>query len=219
MEVKTFLYALVLLSLTSCSQVKVLSKYELTDGRYYFHQKGEHYRKVDVEMLEDSVVIVHNNQIHRPAPLRDQYFFQTNIDIDLLYTVFKYRPAQPSLPRQLTNSFNTNLFLGYRLDRYHFKYSKSITKHISRAVRHRSISLGAFGGIGSSTIAPWTTNYQITDEYSGLTLSRGIMVIAGVDSMNFGFAFGLDRLTDRDKDIWIYQNKPWYGITIGLSIN
>ena len=204
----------------ACSNVKVLSKYELADGKYYFHQKGEPYRKVEIEVDADSIYIYRGDERLRPRRFTDQYYFQTNLDFDILYTVFKYRPAEPTLPRQLTNNFNTNIFLGYRLDRFHFKARK---QHHTRApeysVFHRSIALGVFGGIGAATLAPWTTNYRITDEYYAFSVSRGVMLLAGIDSVTFGLTMGLDRITDRDKTVWIYQNRPWYGLTIGLNIN
>jgi hypothetical protein len=209
-----------MLLFTACSSVKIFSKYELTDGKYRFHQKGEPYRKVDIEVDADSIYIYEGGQRIKPKRYVDQYYFQTNLDLDMLYTVFKYRPAEPSLPRQLTNNFNANIFLGYRLDRFHFKARK---QHHTRAPEyrlfHRSVAFGVFGGIGSATMGPWTTNYRITDEYYGFSVSRGVMLLAGIDSVTFGLAMGFDRLTDRDKALWIYQNRPWYGLTIGLNIN
>lgn len=41
----------------------------------------------------------------------------------------------------------------------------------------------------------------------------------GVNNLTVGVGVGWDYLTDRDKAIWIYQNKPWIGVTIGLNIN
>ncbi|MFN3840039.1 MAG: hypothetical protein ACK4RF_04960 [Cyclobacteriaceae bacterium] len=68
-------------------------------------------------------------------------------------------------------------------------------------------------------ISPWTTNNQITDEYDGFILSRGLSAMAGINNLTVGVAIGWDYLTDRDKVVWIYQNKPWVGLMIGLNIN
>ena len=57
------------------------------------------------------------------------------------------------------------------------------------------------------------------DEYDGLVLSRGFALMFGLKTLTVGFGIGWDSLTDRDKDIWIYQNKAWYGLTLGLNLN
>ena len=88
-----------------------------------------------------------------------------------------------------------------------------------KELKHSAITVGGFGGLGSAFISPWTTNYRTTDEYDGLVLSRGLAFMVGINSLTVGLGVGWDYLTDRDKDIWIYQNKPWYGITLGLNIN
>jgi hypothetical protein len=41
----------------------------------------------------------------------------------------------------------------------------------------------------------------------------------GVNNLTVGLGVGWDALTDRDKDIWTYQNKPWFGLTVGLNLN
>lgn len=205
--------------MNACSNVKVLSRYELGDGKYWFHQRGQKYHRVDVEIIEDSINIYRGQQKVKPDLQKDQYLFQTNLDLDVLYALFKYHPAESTLPRQITNSFNANLFLGYRLDRFHLKLKRTHSGKPLYRMAHRSVALGAFTGIGSGVVAPWTTNYQTTDEYNGMIISRGAMIQGGINSVTVGLAVGFDRLTDRDKHIWIYQDKPWYGLTLGVTIN
>jgi hypothetical protein len=61
--------------------------------------------------------------------------------------------------------------------------------------------MGGFGGLGSASINPWTTNYQTTDEYDGFVLTRGLAIMGAVNSLTVGFGIGWDYLTDRDKRI------------------
>jgi hypothetical protein len=68
-------------------------------------------------------------------------------------------------------------------------------------------------------MTPWTTNNQMMDEYNGMVLARGLTGMVGINALTVGIGVGWDYLTDRDNDIWIYQNKPWYGLTIGLNLN
>lgn len=49
---------------------------------------------------------------------------------------------------------------------------------------------------------------------------RGCLIDVDVmTGFKYGVGVGWDYLTDRDKGIWIYQNKPWYGLTVGLNLN
>jgi hypothetical protein len=131
---------------------------------------------------------------------------------------FKYRTGSYQLPRQLTTDFNGNVFVGYRIDRFTLQYKK--TPFGTRLQKgHHALTAGGFFGIGTTAVTPWTTYYRITDEYYGLIVSRGFAIMFGLNSLTFGAGLGWDRLTDRDKNIWIYQDKPWYGVTFGLNLN
>ena len=205
--------------IVGCSSVKFLSKNELTSGNYQVRPEGGHFYRVRVEVDGDSMAVYRRD--HTPMVLTPglrEHYIQNNLDFDVVFAPFKYRPATSTLPRQLTTSYNAQLFAGYRLDSFRVRMERTKEGH-SRTIKHRSIGIGLFGGVSSEVIGPWTTNYQTMDEYSGLGISRGIMLLGGIESITFGLAFGIDRLTDRDKHIWIYQNKPWYGLTIGLNIN
>ena len=68
-------------------------------------------------------------------------------------------------------------------------------------------------------VSPWTTNYKTTDEYNAFILSRGFAAMVGFNNLTVGLGIGWDYITDRDKDIWIYQNQAWYGLTLSLNLN
>ena len=40
-----------------------------------------------------------------------------------------------------------------------------------------------------------------------------------LDKVNFGLNTGMDFLLDKQRKTWIYQSKPWIGISIGLNMN
>lgn len=108
--------------------------------------------------------------------------------------------------------------MGYRIDR--FKITKTKTPNgFRQSFRHRAVSIGGFGGIGSAVVAPWTTNYQTTDEYAGFIVTRGLAAMVGINQLTVGIGVGWDHLSGRDKNIWIYENRPWYGLTVGLNLN
>ncbi|HMJ69218.1 MAG TPA: hypothetical protein VK508_09995 [Cyclobacteriaceae bacterium] len=213
--------SLIVLACYGCSSVRNSHKYELSDGKYSFRQPGEEFRRVWAYVKDDSVSLFADEKGSQPIVpqiFKDEYFIKRSFDVDVIAVPFKYRPASVNLPRQLTTDFNGNIFLGYRIDRFRLIH-KNTPIGIKRIYKHRALSVGGFGGLGTAAITPWTTNNMMTDEYTGFVLSRGLAVMVGLNNLTFGVGVGWDNLTDRDRAIWIYQDKAWYGLTIGLNLN
>ena len=210
-------YAHLILICTACSTA---SKFELTEGSYDFRQEGQPFKKID--LLIDANDSIHIFEQSTPVAIKiglPQYLRLKTFDLDALAVPFKYRPGSSLLPRQLTTDFNGNIYLGYRIDRIKLTYQNTPLGSRQR-VNEIALSAGVFGGLGTTFISPWTvTDPAFADEYNGFIISRGLAFLVGVNNLTFGVGVGWDFLTDRDKDIWIYQNKPWYGLTIGLNVN
>jgi hypothetical protein len=202
----------------SCSSVKV--KHGMNDGRFDYRQTGEDFKKVDVYVDDNDSINVFVES--KPVSIdwdKPQYFKKATFDFDALTVPFKFRSGSSRLPRQLDTDFNGNIYIGYRVDRFRISYQNTPVG-LRPKMKHVGFSGGIFGGLGSSFISPWTTNDPtFTKEYNGFILSRGMALLVGVNSLTFGVGVGWDYLTDRDKDIWIYQNKPWFGLTVGLNVN
>ena len=209
----------------SCAPVGHLTESEMEPGYYELQSKSgakKELTKVYVAVKDDSISIVPLDQAGNggapQAMVPGQVIRKPSFDVDVLVVVFKYRPSSYDFPRQLTADFNGNVFLGYRVDRFKVERTKSPAGEV-RKMAHRALSIGGFLGAGTTTINPWTTNYRTTDEYSGFVLTHGISLMAGFKSLTVGFGLGWDNLIDRDKDIWIYQNSVWYGLTLSLNLN
>jgi len=214
-------FILLVVVLNACSTIKDSPKYRLSDGHYEFKQTEGKYKKAFVYVREDTIRILLEEkpeELFVPEPRKDQFFLKPSFDLDVITVLFKYRPITSGLPRQLTTDFNGNVFIGYRVDRFRLS-NKETPLGRKQSFRHRALTVGTFGGLGSTSVTPWTTNNQTTDEYSGLILSRGLAFMVGVNNLTVGLGIGWDYLTDRDKHIWIYQNKPWFGLTVGLNLN
>jgi hypothetical protein len=212
---------ILLIALSSCGTLRDSPKYQLSDDVYHYREKNGKYQKAWVYVKDDSISILSykdQTQILISKNYNDQFFLKKSFDVDVMTVGFKYRPATVNLPRQLTTDFNGNVFLGYRLDRFKVQH-KQTPLGIRKNYSHRGITAGFFGGIGSTAVTPWTTTNLITDEYNGFILSRGVAAMVGINSLTVGVGVGWDAITDRDKSIWIYQNKPWYGLTVGLNLN
>lgn len=220
MLINRLLYPIVIsVIFISCSSVKYQPKYQLSDDTYVFKQKGVEPIKVFMDVKEDTFEILTLSK--EPLKLKDgkdAYFIKKSLDVDVLTILFKFRPSQKALPRQLNTNFNGNVFVGYRIDRFRIHYKKTLAG-LQKELHHSGLTVGGFGGFGAATINPWTTNNQTTDEYDGFVLTRGLAVMVAVNQLTIGLATGWDYLTDRDKNIWIYQNKPWFGVTLSLNVN
>lgn len=214
-----FIFVILLLFiLSSCANLRTAPRYQLRDGYYKLAENKAKLAKVYIKTLEDSIVVFTGNEVRKNPIATNAKLIRESFDLDIITVLFKYRPAIENLPRQLTTDFNGNVYTGYRIDRF-VRYLKPTPAGPKVIVKHKALTIGLFAGIGSTSITPWTTNNQTIDEYNGLVLSKGIAFMAGINSLTVGIGVGWDTLTDRDKDIWIYQNKPWYGLTFGLSIN
>lgn len=216
---------LAVMSMASCAALKETARYEFVDDEYWYRQRPEKYQKVYVENdLENDIISIYPLSLELREDLPetkenvDQYFIMKDLHLNILTIPFKLRPSVEGFPSQLNSNFNGELFLGYRLDKFR-RHFKNTPAGVKDEMLHWGISGGIFGGIGSSVIAPWTTNYRTMDEYDGLVLTRGIGVLGAINRLNVGFVIGWDYLTDRDKNIWIHQNKIWYGLALGLNLN
>lgn len=204
----------------SCASLRDSPKYQLSNGYYEFRQGDTKFRQVYVETKEDTVTIypLKGEPPLSVIPSNDEFFRTRTFDADIITIGFKYRPAVSSLPQQVNANFNGNIYLGYRIDRFSVDYRET-PAGFKKSHHHRAITMGAFGGFGATAVNPWTTNNQVTDEYDGVVITRGLAVMAGLNNLTVGVGLGWDYLTGRDKSVWVYQNKPWLGLTIGLNIN
>lgn len=219
MRASILLTALILI-LQSCATLTDSPKYQLADSYYEFRQSGSSYKKVFIATDQDSIKIysLNGEPLDVVIPSADEYFRKRSFDVDVMTILMKYRPSQPSLPQQLSTNFNGNVYLGYRTDRFQLDFEKT-PAGTRKTLRHTAITYGIFGGLGSTAVNPWTTNNNITDEYDGVVLSYGFAFMAGINALTVGVGLGWDNLAGRDKDVWIYQNKPWLGLTLGLNLN
>jgi hypothetical protein len=204
-----------------CGSIKLSNDEPPERGDYYVRLKGEPVSKAYVHFADDSIMVYPKiGAMYKPRIdfQPNMVFVSRGLDVDVLSIPFKYHPAEPGLPRQLTVDFNGNVYMGYRIDRHRVQYVDS-PAGTYRKIKHTAYTIGGFAGLGTSFISPWTTNNQITDEYNGFILSRGVSAMVGYKSLTVGLGLGWDFLTDRDKDVWVYQNRPWYGLTISLNLN
>ena len=194
----------------------------MKSGEYWVRTPNHEPLKAYLQVGEDSITVYESKPDGTygvPTSLsNNSVMIDRSFDFDALSIPFKLRPTKANFPHQLNSDFNGNFFLGFRSDRYRTQLVKT-PAGIQKDIRHKAYTVGAFAGLGTTFVSPWTTDYRSTDEYQGFILSRGVSAMAGFNNLTVGVGIGWDYLTDRDKDIWIYQNKAWYGVTISLNLN
>lgn len=172
--------------------------------------------------LSDSAYVFFVNAKPKQIPVNEKsswfrYHF-TSFDADLVTIPFKYRLAQQENPSTLVTNANAAIYMGVRYDQ---GYQRNVFYHHQQRSEVRSFSFGAGGilGISASTVGPFSTVGQVQNEYEGACLSYGLATVFGYRAITLGLAIGYDHLTDKNRSLWLYQDKPWFGVTFGLNLN
>lgn len=146
------------------------------------------------------------------------YYQLTSFDIDLFTIPFKYRFAQAGRPGELVTSANLGVYTGIRYDLGRFR-TISFRSERRSDIQSFSVGLGAVFSIDPVTINEYNTKGRVLDEYEALGLNYGLATIVGYKSITAGLALGFENIADRNNRLWVYRQKPWLGLTVGININ
>jgi hypothetical protein len=231
-----YFFLIVSVLFSSCASIKETPKYSFADGNYKSKIFDNKISRVYVDNEDDSIYVYKIKTKHLDL-LDSSYtkiafpqqksensipttnFKQASFDLDFLTIPFKFRPQTDYLPQQFNTNLNGVIYIGYRNDIYKLNYKKTPLHTFVRKSTHYGFSYGLFTGFGGTTMNPWVTNNKISFEYDGIVWSKGIAAIIGIDNFTIGLALGVDELLDNNKNIWIYQDKPWFGLAFGLNLN
>jgi hypothetical protein len=203
-----------------------VSKSELNSGSYIFKNNNQ---KVLLENCTDTIFVFENNSnlyklssslnIENNFIEKSYLFHKSTFDIDAITIPVKFRSSIGGIPNQLVTDINAAVFLGKRNDYFKVKYPLNLFGKRIRKIEHFGFSLGALIGFGNTTINTYYLRKIIPYEYQALVFTKGVSSIFAVNKYTIGIAFGFDDLVDNNNDEWIYHNKPWLGITLGLNLN
>lgn len=216
-----------MLILSGCATLKNNALHDLKDGMYQVRIENKNH-DVYLDSEGDSIRINDiSSKISSIFPLKteayltlNQKLIKSSLDLDILTALFKIRTeVKNKIYTQLNANFNGNIYLGYRTDIYHIEYLKNPIGKFHRHINHFGFSGGFFLGLGNTAMTPTTTNNLITQEYDGILLQKGVAGIVAINNLTIGLSVGIDTLLDENKNVWLYQNKPWYGLMLGLNLN
>jgi len=234
--IKASVYLLSLLFLGSCTIIQNSVKTEFSDG--FYTQKIDNKReKVYVDIDEDILQVyptleVDGNRVIDTTEIqqfdaseinyngkRVTSFRINTFDVDFLTIPLKFRPSQSGVPSQLNTELSAALYLGLRTDNYIVKYKTNRLGKSDRVINHHGFSFGLLTGFGNTFMSPTTTDDNIIQEYDGIVWTKGVAGIFAVNAITLGISIGFDNLLDGNRRFWIYEGKPWIGLTLGLNLN
>lgn len=180
-------------------------------------------QKVYILDSGDSIRVINpaNDQRYTLARNTDQRwsFRHTKLDVDVFTIPFKVRRTENGVPPQYDTDFNTAFYVGRRINNYTYQWKSITPTYAVHQLRGRGFGYGLFFGVGSTNVSNDVTRTPINISYQGVVLHAGLATIYDAGPFNFGLAVGLDHLIDPNRQYWIYQYKPWFGVLFGLNLN
>jgi hypothetical protein len=232
----SLLLIFVTLLLSSCVPVEKFERHDFTSGYYELKTQGNEptlvYTEVEGDSLDVYSVLKEGknefpdiNSLKKIAIDKIQtgsYFYRScfvknSVDFDLTSVILKYRPPVAGVPNQLNSNVNAAIYVGFRKDYYKAVPYKSPLKEERSFIRQIGFDAGIFGGIGLTFMSPTNTENNITQEYDGMVFQKGVAGFVTFDNMSVGVTIGFDNLLDKNKTCWIYNQKPYIGLVIGIS--
>ncbi len=134
----------------------------------------------------------------------------------------KIRPklTSPSLldsfPQTVETAFSAALALGWKLS---YNVFDSKENPWGQYTNSYSFMPGIFLGVGAEDLEKTNTrNPVITFGTKAATISYGLFFVVGYNRINLGYGLGWDHAFGEGSSSWLYQNKLWHGITVGVDI-
>lgn len=224
-----FLLLAALYLLPSCNTLEKVSSHGLQNGYYQLKSKKGESQKVYLKVTDEKIVAYAPKNLKelwsvglpQPDTMPHQQIVlkKQSLDVDITSVVMKYRPSVHGLPAQLTTDFNIALYAGWRHDAYRVRGRKDPLGKIQTKINDFGYDFGVFAGPGTTLISSFTTLQNRTDEYSAMILQAGFAGFIESKLASFGLAVGYDYLMNPDREVWIYQNKPWLGFLVGIALN
>jgi hypothetical protein len=168
-------------------------------------------------MSDNSLNSANINSVKPGSYLYKSTLQKTSVDFDLSTVPVKFRSARGDVPSQLSASVNGIIYVGFRKDFFKILTRTSELNETNSFVRQTGFDFGLFAGMGITPVNPTVTMNRIAQEYDGIVFQKGFAVFLTFENMSIGIGLGFDNLIDKNKNIWIYNQKPWIGVVLGVA--
>ena len=216
----------------SCNVLEKSSRHEFESGYYKLDSGPSSKQDVYVDISENEVGVypktgatlgdkmmtikISNSDSLCHYPVK---FSKNSLDIDITSNLLKFRPSVYGLPAQMTFDFNAAIYAGWRHDHYRIRSKQDPLGLCHYEIINRGYDFGLFAGPGTTLIGPFSTRDAVVNEYNGVTLQYGLAGFIESDIASFGISTGFDYLFNKDRSLWIYHRKPWFGFVVGIALN
>jgi hypothetical protein len=225
-------FIILLLSISSCAPVETIASHDFASGFYKLKTKdGGKPQKVYADVVKDTFFVYEVNKTdgHKypgTSPARiitvsengsGTRFLRTSVDADLSTILTKLRPSQQSVPLQLNANLNAAVYAGARRDIFSVKSHKDFLRRSESFIRQIAFDAGLFAGLGITQVTPTNTDFHNLQEYDGVVFQKGIAAFFTFEKMTIGICIGFDSLLDENSNIWVYNQKPYIGLVLGIA--
>jgi hypothetical protein len=218
---------------SSCSVIEKSSRHGFESGYYELTSDSIKAQNVYLDVTQDKItafpavdgclqnkeiltvsLLNSDNLYHNPVK-----FTKKSLDIDITTILFKYRPGTYGLPAQLNTDFNAAIYSGWRRDNFYVRSKIDPLNNCHNELINRGFDFGIFAGPGTILIGPFSTRNAVINEYNAAILQFGVAGFIESNIASFGIATGFDYLLSPDRNIWIYNHKPWIGFIVGIALD
>jgi hypothetical protein len=225
-------FIILLLSFFSCAPIETIASHDFASGFYKLKTKDqEKPQKVYADLQKDTINVygINNTGGHKSPgsePLKiialnetglGTKFVRTSVDADLSTILTKLRLSQERVPTQLNANLNAALYVGIRRDLFILKSHKDFMSRSDSFIRQIGFDAGLFAGLGITQVTPTTTDFHTLQEYDGVVFQKGLAVFFTFEKMSVGLCLGFDNLMDGNSNIWVYNQKPYIGLVLGIA--
>lgn len=72
---------------------------------------------------------------------------------------------------------------------------------------------------GGHPVNATVTRAPIAIDHTGMALTGGVGANTSLGRLGFGISAGVDHPLDENGGRWIYQDRPWLGLSSGVNLN
>ena len=230
------IYFFTMMIAAGCGSLDKIARHDFDSGYYRLKTPDEKPVKVYADVSEDSLdiypvlkeekfkyldTINYRSSIVsliRPGDfLYNSTFTRVTPDMDLTTALLKFRPAQKDVPPQLSANLNAAIYFGAKKDYFRIITRKTPLHQVNSRMNHFGFDAGFFAGIGITPVKYTVTDYNVELEYDGIVFEKGVAFYFGINFLTFGVAIGFDNLLDDNRKYWVYNQKPWIGLMLGIA--
>ncbi|WP_027065557.1 hypothetical protein [Maribacter sp. Hel_I_7] len=172
-------------------------------------------KELSLKPLLNQIETEKDNEFKKSVPIiysDNKMVFQT------LTIPFKIRGKKGEMPSTVATNFNAGIAYGYQwnLSKVWPIYGKNGSM-VGYEKNKITFSLAPFAGLTTVGLTPENTAPDILVNQTVMGYSIGTAGVFSFNKLNLGLAFGLDHGFGNAEN-WIYQDKLWTGIVIGLDL-